>query len=138
MREGNLDDAITSVPLHLIEPFFNEAVIFDTTDELVKAPRIVATQEGRVMLSRGETAYVRGDLDGRREWRLFRQAKPLRDPTTNEVLGYEAAYVGTADLTREGAEGTGADGKGLVIPSTFTSRATHVLWLFSSETMPIA
>ena len=120
VREGNLDDAIASVPLHLIEPFFNEAVIFDTTDELVKAPRIVATQEGRVLLSRGETAYVRGDLDGRREWRLFRQAKPLRDPTTNEVLGYEAAYVGTADLTRDGAEGTGADGKGLVIPSTFT------------------
>ena len=37
--------------------------VFDT-DALNAAPRIVATQEGRVLLSRGETAYVRGDLGG--------------------------------------------------------------------------
>lgn len=119
VREGSLDDAITTVPVHLLEPFFNEAVIFDTSEELLRAPRVVATQEGRVMLSRGETAYVRGDLGGRREWRLFREPKPLRDPTTREVLGFEAQYVGTLALTREGAEGTGADGLPVVIPSTF-------------------
>ncbi len=120
VREGSLDDAIATVPIHLLEPFFNEAVIFESSDELLTAPRVVATQEGRVMLGRGETAYVRGALDGRRDWRLFRQPKPLRDPSTREVLGYEAAYVGTLTLTREGAEGTGADGKALLIPSTFT------------------
>lgn len=120
VREGNLDDAIATVPIHLLEPFFNEAVIFDSSDELLKAPRLVATQEGRVLLSRGETAYVRGELGGRREWRLFREPKPLRDPGTREVLGYEAQYVGTLGLVREGAEGTGADGKALVVPSTFT------------------
>jgi LysM domain-containing protein len=121
VREGALEDAITAVPLHLIEPFFNEAVIFDTSEELLTAPRVVATQEGRVMLSRGETAYVRGDLGGRREFRLFREPKPLRDPTTKEVLGFEAAYVGTMNLVREGVEGTGADGQPMVIPSTFTT-----------------
>ncbi|MBC7699067.1 LysM peptidoglycan-binding domain-containing protein [Aquabacterium sp.] len=121
VREGSLEDAITAVPLHLIEPFFNEAVIFDSSQELLNAPRVVATQEGRVMLSRGETAYVRGDLGGRREFRIFREPKPLRDPTTKEVLGYEAAYVGTMNLVREGLEGTGADGKPMVIPSTFTT-----------------
>lgn len=120
VREGSLDDAIATVPVHLLEPFFNEAVIFDTSEELLRAPRLVATQEGRVLLSRGETAYVRGELNGRRDWRLFREPKPLRDPSTREVLGYEAQYVGTMTLTREGAEGTGADGKALVIPSTFS------------------
>lgn len=120
VREGSLDDAISTVQVHLLEPFFNEAVIFDTSEELLRAPRVVATQEGRVMLSRGETAYVRGDLEGRREWRLFREPKPLRDPTTHEVLGFEAQYVGTMNLVRDGAEGTGADGQPLVIPSTFT------------------
>ncbi len=120
VREGNLDDAISTVPIHLLEPFFNEAVIFDNSDELMKAPRVVATQEGRVLLSRGETAYVRGELDGRREWRLFREPKPLRDPSTRELLGFEAQYVGTLDLVRDGAEGTGADGKPVVVPSTFT------------------
>ncbi len=120
VREGSLDDAITTVPVHLLESFFNEAVIFDTSEELLRAPRVVATQEGRVMLSRGETAYVRGDIGGRRDWRLFREPKPLRDPTTHEVLGYEAAYVGTLELMKEGLEGTGADGQPVVIPSTFT------------------
>jgi hypothetical protein len=120
VREGSLDDAISTVPVHLLEPFFNEAVIFDTSEELLNAPRVVATQEGRVMLSRGETAYVRGDIGGRRDWRLFREPKPLRDPTTHEVLGFEAQYVGTLSLVREGTEGTGADGKPVVIPSTFT------------------
>jgi len=120
VREGSLDDAISSVRVHLLEPFFNEAVVFDTSEELLQAPRVVATQEGRVVLSRGETAYVRGDLGGRRDWRLFREPKPLRDPATREVLGYEAQYVGTATMTRDGAEGTGADGGQVVIPSTFT------------------
>jgi hypothetical protein len=118
VREGSLYDAITSVPLHLLEPFFNEAVIFDNSDDLLKAPRIVATQEGRVMVSRDETAYVRGDMGDRRQFRLFREPKPLRDPQTKEVLGYEAAFVGTAELQDTGTEGTGADGQALVIPST--------------------
>ena len=123
VREGSVDDAISSVPVHLLEPFFNEAVIFETSEELLRAPRIVATQEGRVMLSRGETAYVRGELNGRREWRLFREPKPLRDPVSREVLGYEAQYVGVMNLVREGAEGTGANGEPLIIPSTFSVTA---------------
>lgn len=120
VREGSLYDAIAAVPMHLLESFFNEAILVEDSQQLLSAPRVVATQEGRVMLSRGETAYVRGDIGDRREWRLFREPKPLRDPGTKEVLGYEAQYVGTLTLQREGAEGTGADGKPLVIPSTFT------------------
>ena len=106
VRSQLLDNgAIAAIPLHLIGPFLNEAMVFDQ-NELASAPRIVATQEGRVMVSRGETAYVRGDLRGARSFTLFREAKPLRDPSTNEVLGYEAAFVGTADFVR--AEGTAA------------------------------
>ncbi len=116
VRSQLLDNgAIAAIPLHLIGPFLNEAMVFDQ-NELASAPRIVATQEGRVMVSRGETAYVRGDLRGARSFTLFREAKPLRDPSTNEVLGYEAAFVGTADFVR--AEGTAAS-NGLPVPATF-------------------
>ncbi len=110
--------AIASIPFHLIEPFLNEAVIFQA-DELVTAPRIVAAQEGRVLLSRGDTAYVRGDLGGERQYRVFREARPLRDPTTKEVLGFEANYVGTAEYVRQGDQRTGADGKPEIVPATF-------------------
>jgi len=110
--------AIASIPFHLIEPFLNEAVIFQS-NQLETAPRIVATQEGRVLLGRGDIAYVRGDLGGQREYRIFRQPKPLRDPGTNELLGYEANYVGAAEYTRQGEIRTGADGKPEIVPATF-------------------
>ena len=116
VRSQLLDNgAIASIPLQLIEPFLNEALVLEL-DELAGAPRIVATQEGRVMISRGETAYVRGDLRGARSFTLFRESKPLRDPINGELLGFEAGYVGTADFVR--AEGT-APVSGLPVPATF-------------------
>ena len=122
VRSQLLDNgAIASIPLHLIGPFLNEAMVFDQ-NELASAPRIVATQEGRVMVSRGETAYVRGDLQGARSFTLFREAKPLLDPSTREVLGYEASFVGTADFVR--AEGTAAS-NGLPVPATFVMTSTR-------------
>jgi hypothetical protein len=117
--------AIASIPLNLIGPFLNEAVIFEK-DELQGAPRIVATQEGRVMVSRGELAYVRGDLGGAREFRIFREARPLTDPVTGEVLGYEGQYVGAADLVRAGGTAPAPGGEGTdIVPATFTIRSVR-------------
>lgn len=115
---------IPSIPFHLIEPFLNEAVIFES-NELEAAPRIVASQEGRVMLSRGELAYVRGELANEREFRIFREPRPLLDPTTRELLGYEANYVGTAEYTRLGENRTDAAGKAEIVPATFTVTSTR-------------
>jgi hypothetical protein len=112
------DDALASIPFNLIEPFLNEAVIFQG-NELAVAPRIVATQEGRVNLVRGDTAYVRGDLGPETEYRIFREPRPLLDPTTREVLGYEARYVGAAEYTRQGETRVDSKGKSEIIPATF-------------------
>ena len=112
--------AIASIPLNLIGPFLNEAVVF-SSNELEQAPRIVATQEGRVMVSRGETAYVRGDLHGAHDFRLFREPTPLIDPDSGEVLGYEARFVGTAEYVRPGNE-SGAE----IVPATFTVSSTRL------------
>ena len=72
------------------------------------------------MLARGDTAYVRGDLGPEREYRIFREPRPLRDPTTKEILGYEATYVGASEYTVEGGTRTGPDGKAEIVPATFT------------------
>jgi LysM repeat protein len=116
VRSELLDNgAIASIPVHLIGPFLTEAMVFDT-NSLDTAPRIVAAQEGRVMLSRGETAYVRGDLAGARDFRLFRQLQPLKDPITGEVLGHEGRYVGTAEFV---SAGKAADKNNALVPDTF-------------------
>ena len=113
------DTAIASIPLNLIGPFLNDAVVF-TANELERAPRVVAGPEGRVLMGRGDRAYVRGELGETRDWRLFRQATPLRDPTTKEILGYEARFVGNATFVRAGGSAPSADGKGSVpVPATF-------------------
>jgi hypothetical protein len=115
-------DAIASVPMHLIGPFLNDAIVLDT-NTLEAAPRVVATQEGRVLVSKGENAYVRGDLSAARSWQLFREPKPLVDPQTREVLGFEARYVGSADYVRAGEVRTRADGKDEIVPATITITA---------------
>jgi hypothetical protein len=111
--------SLPSIPFGLIEPFLNEAVIFQT-NELEAAPRIVATQEGRVILGRGDTAYVRGELSNGTDYRIFRQPKPLIDPTTKELLGYEAVYVGAAEYAKQGETRVDAAGKSEIVPATFT------------------
>ena len=135
VRSELLDNgAIASIPLNLIGPFLTEAVVFDT-NELATAPRVVATQEGRVMASRGETAYVRGDLGGARDFRLFRELKALRDPITQEVLGYEGRYVGTAERVRDGAE---AGGNGAaVVPATFTVTNAKIEVIVGDRLSPV-
>jgi hypothetical protein len=117
-RSALEDSAIASIPFNLIEPFLTDAVIFEG-NALEAAPRIVAAQEGRVLLTRGDTAYVRGDYGKDTVFRLFRQAKPLKDPMTSEVLGFEAAYVGTAELVKQGETRVSDAGLTEVVPDSF-------------------
>jgi len=70
--------------------------------------------------TRGDTAYVRGELGTNTAFRIFREAKPLKDPITKEVLGYEGAYVGAAEYIRPGETRTNAAGKEELVPATFT------------------
>ncbi len=123
------DAALPTLQSNLIEPFLTEPVIVDEAG-LSAAPRIVSTQEGRVLLTRGDRAYARGSngvalLDDERlqkQFRIFRNATALKDPTTGEVLGYEAQYVGKATLVRgeSTADVQNKDGSvtGAIMPAT--------------------
>ena len=110
--ESLADAALPTLSPQAIEPFLAEAIIVDEATFAI-APRIVAAQEGRVLLSRGDRAYARGvysSKDGGKplstekgeplDYRVFRNATPLKDPATGEILGYEAQFLGTAELVR--------------------------------------
>lgn len=92
-------EAIATIPLSAIEQFLAKPLIVDV-DELHSAPRIVATQENHVFLADGHKAYVRGDLQGRTEFEVFHPGKPLKDPASKKIIGYEAVYLGTLKLQR--------------------------------------
>jgi hypothetical protein len=127
------DPSIPTLQNNLIEPFLTEPIIVEEAT-LQAAPRLVATQEGRVLLSEGDRAYARS-ADGSglsiaagqpRDFRVFRNATALKDPGTGEILGYEAQYVGRAKLIRgesvgavRGAEAKAGEGAGTeIIPAT--------------------
>lgn len=125
VRTTDVNNGIPAVNLAQIEPFLNEAVIFDT-EELNKAPRIVSAQENRVLLTRGDLAYTRGDLKGQTTFRVFREPVPLKDPSTQEILGYEGVFLGTVELSRRGdSPGAGAAKKGDIVPDTVTVLSTR-------------
>ncbi len=125
VRANLLDNgAIGSIPLHLIGPFLTEAVIF-SSDELARAPRIVAAQEGYVAMSQGQLAYVLGDVNPSSGYRLFREPQPLYDFDSKELLGYEARYVGTADFVRPGRTYEEA-GRPVVVPATVSIKSVRV------------
>ena len=103
--EASGRDAIQSIPAGAIEPFMSQPLIVEA-NELAAAPRIVAAQdEGRVYLSKGERAYVRGNLKGDKNFQVFRPGTPLKDPATGKVVAYEAVYLGTMLLSRAAAPG---------------------------------
>ena len=99
------DTALPTVQAHLVEAFLSEPVIVEES-AMLQAARIVASPETRVLITRGDRAYARGpataplQMGGDRDYRVFRNARPLKDPVTNAVLGYEAQYVGKARLVR--------------------------------------
>jgi hypothetical protein len=100
IRAQNLPkEAIPAIPAGAIEPFLSQPLIVEET-QLQTAPRIVAGREERVYFAKDDKAYVRGDLQGATLFQAFRPATPLRDPATNEIIGYEAIYLGTLKLDR--------------------------------------
>ena len=115
----------------LIEPFLSNGIIVDD-QTMNNAPRIVAAQDGRVFLTRGDHAYVRSSSSNeliddphqkQKAYLVFRDATPLKDPVTGELLGYEAQYLGKALLARsEGTqESVGSKGSTQldIVPATF-------------------
>ncbi len=98
--EGLGKQAIPAIPSGIIEPFLAQPLIVEE-DELKDTPRIMATQEGRVYLAKDDRAYVRGDLKGGTSFQAFRPSRPLKDPATGKVIGYEATYLGTLKLQRK-------------------------------------
>ena len=117
--ESVSDGTLPTLKANLIEPFLAEPIIVDENG-LLSAPRIVATQEGRVLLTRGDRAYARGNIEtplldapGKQQaYRIFRNATALKDPSSGEVLGYEAQYVGKALLVSSESTRTVTDKNG--------------------------
>jgi hypothetical protein len=100
--ESTARTAIPSIPPSAIEPFLVRPLVIEP-DGLDNAPTIVAAEESRVIMEAGNRAFVRGIGDSKEtNWFVYRRGVALVDPETKTTLGYEAVYLGTAQVTRAG------------------------------------
>lgn len=98
--ERSAHDAIPSIPASAIRPFLNQPLVIEE-DGLENAPVIVGTFEQRVLLGDSDIAYVQNlPQDKGIIWQVYRPGKALVDPETDDILGYEANYLGNAAVEK--------------------------------------
>lgn len=103
--EAQPSSALPTLHLPALETFFAEPLVVNA-NSLTDAARIIAGSDARIMLFQGDRIYATGSglapvehaAGASRNYRVFRQAVPLRDPITQEILGYEAPYIGQAQM----------------------------------------
>jgi len=95
-----------SIPSGAIGPFLIQTMVVDAGG-LADLPRVVGTEEDRVIAGAGAAVYASGiPPDGPRIWQIFRQGPALQDPDTGAVLGYDAIHIGEAMVRETGALAT--------------------------------
>ncbi len=107
---GNSTTPVGSIPADIIDQFLVRPLVV-TQGDLNRAPYVAASEQGHLIATTGVHIYARGDMAGSR-YSIFRPGKKLIDPTTEEVLGYEAIHVSNASLV------SGGDPSKLIITSS--------------------
>lgn len=102
IRRETLDSAIPTIKPDAIGPFLSQPLAIDD-DQLKRAGYVTVGLDNRVALGTLSEFYARrlGDKPAER-YQVFRPGKALRHPDTNELLAYEALYLGEARLLEAG------------------------------------
>jgi hypothetical protein len=99
-------DAIPAIQPTAILPFLSKPILISPED-LKTAPRIIAAEEEKEILSPGTHIYVQGLPEtAQAVWSIYREGEPVKDPENGEILGNEAHYLGEAKLLRQGQPAT--------------------------------
>jgi len=94
IRSSELAASIPSIPGDAIRQFLTQPRVV-TKEELDNAPYIVGSEDEHLVLAQGNRVYVRGEIDKERvRFSVFRPGEALRDPASDEILGYEAIFTG--------------------------------------------
>jgi hypothetical protein len=102
VRSESLAEAVPTIPQSVIDPFISRPMVIGE-NELDGAPKIMATQESRVVVGAGSIAYVRGLAKEKGEnWYIYRRGDKLIDPDSGAILGYLGLYLGEARVRQFG------------------------------------
>lgn len=106
LRSEQLDGPIDTIPFSAIASFLSKPSVL-TKDQALKAPHILAFRDHHMIGGTGHEAYVRNlDAPLNQRFTVMHVGEEIRDPETNDVVGYQAAYVATAVVNAPGKEVT--------------------------------
>ena len=107
IRTSALDASIPTIPSDAIQQFLTKPRVV-TKKQLEDAPRVIGSEDSHLVMGTGNRIYIRGELDKDRvRYSIFNPGKALRDPDSNEILGYEAKYAGEVRIVKYGDPASG-------------------------------
>lgn len=102
IRATPLEGAIPTIPIDAIAPFLTDPYVMEE-NELDQAPYVVHFLDDHILGGAGISFYARSIEEQQpSRYSIVRPGKPYIDPDTEEILGYQATFVGNADLQRTG------------------------------------
>ncbi|WP_295444614.1 LysM domain-containing protein [uncultured Thiodictyon sp.] len=102
VRTTSLKEAIPTIPIAYIGPFLTQPYVAES-DQIKGAPYVVGFPDEHIVVGVGDAAYVRRiDKVKPDRFQILRPGEALRDPKTNEPLGYLATFVASVALERTG------------------------------------
>ncbi|TRX58152.1 LysM peptidoglycan-binding domain-containing protein [Thalassomonas sp. M1454] len=96
---------ITILPLEHLAPYLNYSTVLSKAD-LDESPHILGGDEKYKSNIDGALLYVKGEVEIGQNYAIYHQGDEIRDPESNEFLGYQAILVGTALGLRTGNDET--------------------------------
>jgi len=103
VRTRSIDATIPSIPIESIRHMLERPLIIDQ-DTLNDSAYVLSSLDNHLINSVNDKLYVRklDTTQGIGRYHIYRPHRPLYDPITNELLGYEALYVGESRLLLRG------------------------------------
>jgi LysM domain-containing protein len=108
VRSSDNVEAIPTIPLDAIQQFLKRPIVLDE-NEMDRWPYVVSSYDEHLIATTGNTIYVRGiaeDTDAT-QYSIYRKGPAYTNPkkdgySEDEILGYEAIYIGDATLQKKG------------------------------------
>ena len=92
---------VSTLPLSTIAPYIKYDSLF-TEAQLEQLPYVLGSDRGHKSSIDGFKLYVKGDLELAKAYAIYQKGKPVIDPETNEMLGYQVILAGTGQALRAG------------------------------------
>jgi hypothetical protein len=103
VRSRPIDATIASIEIDRIRHLIERPMVIDQ-ETLDKSAYVLSSLDEHLINSINDKLYVR-KLDtssGSGRYQIYRPNRPIYDPNTNELLGYEALYIGESKLLLRG------------------------------------